>query len=137
MKCDVERAREMLGVPFLHLGRDRNGIDCVGLVAHAHDYDAALIPAYPRDPLNGQLELNLTKILGTPALIAPFDAAELQAGDVVAIAYKGPIRHVAIVGNHPTIAGVLSLIHTDSGVGQVVEHILDFKWIRRIKKVWR
>lgn len=133
----VSRAREMLDVPFLHLGRDRNGIDCIGLAAYAYPSRAGALPAYPRDPYSGQLEAGLTAALGEPVARAPIDPGMLQVGDIVAIAYGIPIRHVGIVAPHPTLPGVLSLIHTDSRLDKVTEHILDTKWLRRIRQVYR
>ena len=137
MNDAVERARALLNTPFVHLGRDGKGIDCIGLVAHAVAYDAAELPAYPRDPVNGELERYLEEALGPPTLTAPITDDELQAGDIAVMQYRGPLRHVGLVADHPTIKGVHSLIHTDSMVGKVTEHILDAKWLRRIEKVWR
>lgn len=133
----IARARELLGVPFLHLGRDSHGIDCVGLLAYAHQQPATALPAYPRDPYSGQLEAGLQAACGEPVALAPVPLAALQVGDVVAMAYGLPIRHVGLVATHPTLPGVLSLIHTDSTLGEVTEHILDAKWLRRIRKVYR
>lgn len=138
----VERARSMLKVPFLHQGRDRNGIDCVGLLAYAYEYPAQKLPRYPRDPLRGELERQLEAVLGPP--VASRTGAEidtlwvvLKPGDVAAMSYGGPIRHVGLIAEHPTYPGQLSLIHTDSRLGYVTEHILDAKWLRRIRKVYR
>jgi cell wall-associated NlpC family hydrolase len=123
-------------VPFLHQGRDLNGIDCVGALAWAFQYDGRM-PAYPRDPVNGELERELTRVFGPPIFERPVILANLREGDIVSMQYAGPTRHVAVVANHPTLAGQLSLIHTDSSRESVVEHILDFKWHRRIVRVWR
>lgn len=132
----AERARSMIGVPFLHQGRDRNGIDCVGFMAYVIDYPFAQIPAYPRDPLNSELETAMTAAFGPPLLLKP-TIDQLREGDLCAMQYRGPIRHVGIVLNHPTLPGQLSLIHTDAVRDAVTEHILDAKWLRRIEKVWR
>lgn len=131
----IERARELIGVPYLHLGRDFNGIDCVGLLVYADEVDLGVVPAYPRDPVNGELEHNLNAYYGEPLIDRTPLLDELAPGDVVALQYKGPIRHVGLVGDHP--AGGVSLIHTDANLGRVTEHRLDAKWLRRIKKVYR
>lgn len=130
------RARELKGIPFVHQGRDRNGIDCIGLMAYAIEYDFDKIPAYPRNPVNSELENAMQAAFGSPLLLKP-TIDQLQEGDLAAMQYRGPIRHVGIVVNHVNLPGVLSLIHTDSMVGEVTEHILDAKWLRRIEKVWR
>lgn len=131
----------MLGVPFLHLGRSAQGLDCVGLVVHAKDYPVDKVPAYPRDPYNGELERHLNAGLGLPVWV--YDPAtealpdDLQPGDVLALAYKRHVRHVGLVAQHPAYPDHLSIIHTDSGLGFVTEHLLDFKWLRRIRRVYR
>lgn len=143
----VERMRELVAakVPFVHQGRDFNGIDCVGALAYAYQYDAQL-PAYPQDPINGELELYLAALLGEPvlaraSLTAAFvDVGLLRERDIVSMQYRGPVRHVAMVAKHVdqrNCPGALSVIHTDAMLGRVTEHILDLKWQRRIVKVWR
>lgn len=134
----IERMRELAaaGVPFLHQGRDFNGIDCVGGLCYAFQYEGE-VPAYPRDPVNGELERNLKRAFGPWIMEKPASVEDLRAGDIVSMQYAGPTRHVALVADHPTIPGQLSLIHTDSRLGRVTEHILDHKWFRRIVKVWR
>lgn len=138
----IARARVWvdLQVPFLHLGRDTNGSDCIGLLVHCIGYPESRIPAYPRDPYQGKLEAELELALGAPVLAVGREGvhnSDLLPGDVVAMAYGLPVRHVGIVAEHPAYAGYLSIIHTDSSVGRVTEHILDDKWLRRIRKVWR
>ena len=139
----IERARELVDakVPFLHQGRDFSGIDCVGALVYAYQFEGE-IPAYPENPINGELEASLERNFGTPHLVVnrlnPLTTHEqLQPLDILSMQYRGPIRHVAIVVPHVAIAGVLSMVHTDSAVGRVTEHILDQKWLRRIVKVWR
>lgn len=136
MTSIAERARALKDVPFLHQGRDENGIDCVGLLARAVEYPIDQIPSYPRDPYNRELEKAMTFAFGEPVIKKPWPD-QLREYDMVAMQYRGPIRHVGIVLNHPTIPNALSLIHTDSMLGKVTEHILDAKWIRRIELVWR
>jgi cell wall-associated NlpC family hydrolase len=133
----AERARLLIGVPFVHQGQTEQGLDCIGLAAKAYNYPFSLVPAYGRDPLNGELERYLIEAIGAPVFNKPFPKEWLKEGDLVAMQYRGPVRHVGIVLNHPSMKGELSLIHTDSMVGKVTEHVLDFKWFRRIEKVWR
>ena len=145
----IKRAREMVEAkaPFLHLGRDANGIDCVGLLMYAYQYPQSDVPAYPRDPHKGAIDRELERIFGLPLQTAvvergglctsPIDARQLREGDVVSMQYRGPSRHVGIIANHPTLPGELSLIHTDSMVERATEHRLDEMWINRIVKVYR
>lgn len=142
----IHRARALakLGVPFVHQGTTLAGIDCVGALAHIMEYDGEL-PAYPRDPVNGELDRYLTEVLGDPIMsfnkLAPLtDYRLLQPCDILAMQYRGPTRHVAIVIpyiNQREFPGGLAIVHTDSSIGRVVECILDNKMLRRITKVWR
>lgn len=122
--------------PFVHQGRSAAGIDCVGALIYAIDYKGR-VPAYPRDPVNGELERQLTAIFGEPVASTPVAFGELRPGDVIAMQYAGPTRHVGMVCEHVAIPGVLSMIHTDSILGEVTEHIMDDRWLRRVTKVWR
>lgn len=139
----VGRMRELVAAraPFLHQGRTFDGIDCVGAVVYAFQY-TGVVPPYPEDPINGELEAEITRVFGEPIL--QFDSENilnapslLRSGDIVTMQYAGPTRHVAVIATHPAIAGKVTVIHTDAMLGRVTEHLLDFKWMRRIVKVWR
>lgn len=139
----IDRMRELVDakVPFLHQGKDFNGIDCVHSLAYAYQYEGT-IPPYPMNPVNGELERELEKIFGAPLIAVhpkdPLkDASQLQPLDILSMQYRGPIRHLAMVVPHRSIPDALSVAHADSMRGLVIEHILDQKWIRRIVKVWR
>lgn len=128
-----EAARGYIGCPFQHQGRSRRGLDCVGLVVLAlADCGRAVedVTNYGRDPHLGLLESNLVREFG-PAI----SLDDLQPGDIVAIAFAGAARHVAIVGDY--VHGGLSLIHTDESLGAVVEHRVDGAWAKKIRGGWR
>lgn len=126
-----ERARQLLGVKWLHQGRDPAvGIDCLYLAMYAHDVDPAEEPmAYSRNPHNGLLTERLVARLG------PAATDGIRVDDTVELAWGRQSRHVGIVGAYAH--GGLSLIHCDSMVGRVVEHSIDAKWLRRIVGVYR
>lgn len=141
----VERMRELVAarVPFVHQGKTLAGMDCVGALCYALQYEGD-VPSYPRDPVNGELERELRRILGEPVfyranlLTDPVVSnEELREADVVSMQYAGPVRHVGMIGNYQPVPGQLSLLHTSASIGRVVEHILDAKWRRRIVGVWR
>ena len=128
----LARARALIGVPWKHQGRHPTvGIDCVGLLVLALGVTEDGLPAYGRDPHEGLLETALERQLGPPL---PTNAQWLP-GDVAALAYGGPIRHCGLLGDLPE--GGLSLIHTDSHLGQVTEHPLNAQWRRRVRLVYR
>lgn len=124
-------ARKYLSVPFLHQGRNPAvGIDCVGLGQLAALDCGLSLPDwtdYGRNPANGLLEARLRAIFGEPICC-------VSPGCVVSIDFRGQTRHVAIVGEHPH---GLSLIHTASNVGRVVEHALTDTWRKRITGIYR
>ena len=139
----VERMRELVAAktPFVHQGRTVQGIDCVGALAYAFQYQGE-VPAYPEDPVNGELERELIRVFGQPQLYRasllehPVVIQDLRVGDVVSMQYRGPVRHVGLVGDYP-YPGELSLIHTDAILKKVTEHRFDQKWLRRVVGVWR
>lgn len=139
----VERLRELVAakVPFLHQGRTMAGMDCIGALAHAFAYTDPL-PPYPENPINGELETELERLLGPPVVhvhrLHPLlNTASLLPLDILSMQYRGPIRHVAVVVPHVNLPGELSVVHTDAMLGRVTEHRLDGKWLKRIVKVWR
>lgn len=141
----VERMRELVEarVPFVHQGKTLAGMDCVGGLCYALQYQGE-IPSYPRDPVNGELERELRALFGEPVFYRAnvltdrvVTNTDLRETDVVSMQYAGPVRHVGMIGNYEPVPGELSLLHTSASIGRVVEHILDEKWRRRIVGVWR
>lgn len=131
MRLD-EIARQYLGVPWQHQGRNPSfALDCIGLLVvceRERGYVVRDQSGYPRNPSGDLLESALREHYGPPV-------ESLQPGDAVSMKFRGPVRHVGIIGAHPT--GGLSLIHTDSHVGRVVEHRLDDRWRARIVNAYR
>jgi cell wall-associated NlpC family hydrolase len=124
MSALIAAARAYLGVPFVHQGRSRHGLDCIGLVVcAARDIGLTLADRtdYPRDP-NGLLPLEMAR------QFAPVESP--QAGDILLMRFRGEPQHVAI------LAGA-TLIHGYASIGRVVEHGMDAKWRRRIVAAYR
>ncbi len=133
----VAAARDYIGVPFAHQGRNRYGLDCLGLlVCVASDCDLRLdgVPVWLRDEggyghypdadyLRTQLE----------AVLQPIEA--LVEGCVVLMRHDGTARHLGVVGDY--VGGGLSLIHAYAPAKSVVEHRLDDEWRGRIVAQWR
>lgn len=126
-------ARSMLGVPWRHQGRDPAvGIDCAGLLELAYEVTPDnFTVAYGRHP-HGDLITKRMEFNFGPAI-----DDEPRVGDAVTLGFgfNGVVRHVGIIGDY--IHGGLSIIHTDSVVGSVVEHPFDEKWRRRVRGVYR
>lgn len=96
----VRAALAYIGAPYRHQGRNRNGLDCVGLVVCAlhdagllTDEQFAEIPRdYPGDPRGWDLVQALRKY--TRRLRAISDARE---GDILTVRYSAEPQHLAIV----------------------------------------
>lgn len=121
----IAEARSYLGVPFRHQGRDRNGIDCAGLVLVVGQ-TLRLFPrtlslaSYSRLP-SGELMQRVQE--HCRPLAAP------RPGSVVIIAWTQVAAHVALCTG-PT------LIHAYQNVGCVVEHGYRGRWLKLTHSVW-
>ena len=137
----VTAARAYLGVPFRHRGRSSHALDCAGLGWLAfRDLGIALpdLRHYGREPFRDGLMTALTAALGPPVDGPPSP----QEGDIAvfALVVGGSPHHVALIGLAPyTDNGrpVLTMIHADSSVRQVVEQRLDAWWTDRLCAVYR
>ena len=137
----VDAARAYIGVPWVHQGRNPAiGIDCIGLLvlAFGPSLGDATPADYSRDPHGARLESELQARFGAPVVEArasrPIELATLQPGDIGVLSYGGPVRHVGLIGDH---AHGVSLIHTDSRLGRVVEQRIDDRIRRMIRLVFR
>lgn len=124
MSALIDAARAYLGVPFVHQGRSRYGLDCVGLlVVAARDAGAHIEDRtdYPRDP-NGMLPLELARQADVVEDCVP--------GDLLLMRFAGEPGHIALYAGE-------TIIHSHASIGRVVEHRLDAKWARRIVQTYR
>lgn len=127
----VERARELLNVPWVHQGRDPTvGVDCAGLLLYAFEVRDDTV--YGRNPVGDDLFAQRCE-----AHLGPSVTDGIQVGDVVLLGFghRGRGRHIGIIGDY--LFGGLSIIHTDSIVGRVVEGRFDGRWQRRVRGVYR
>lgn len=126
----VIEARKYLGVPYLHQGRNRKGIDCIGLlisVAQNLGISDFNIDGYSRLP-SGRMMQRLMRDHMTE--IALKEAGE---GDVLHMSFGNQPQHVAVI----TETNPIRIIHADSERGKVVEHVLDDQWMRCVRGVYR
>lgn len=124
----VRQARQYLGVPYYHCGRDRNGLDCAGLLIRvAHDLK---ITEWDELGYSQQIDVNhLNRCISMFCDYVGENQEQILTGDVLLISMKGNLQHLGIA----TGSGI---IHSIEGLG-VVEHSIDGIWSRRIKKIFR
>jgi cell wall-associated NlpC family hydrolase len=132
-------ARRWMGVPFVHQGRSRTGVDCLGLLMMVAEElglqgrDGALLTThdcceYGKVPDGVRLQSRLQRVL------YPRVGDAVQQADVVLCRIDAMPQHVAIIGNY--VYGGLSIIHAYAPARKVVEHPLDAYWQRRIMQVF-
>lgn len=121
----VLEARSWVGVPFRHQGRDRRGVDCVGLpivIGQA----LGLLPAkfdvadYGRTA-TGELIARLQQYCRPIPSPVP--------GSLLVIAWAKTAAHVAIFTGD-------NMIHAYESVGKVVEHGYRGRWLRLTHSAW-
>jgi hypothetical protein len=135
----IDHARTFIGTPWRHRGRNRRGLDCVGLLilsANASGLAVADATHYGRDPWEDRLRKELIQRFGQPIWRqSEDDEMDWLPGDVALVCwYAGEPSHVGLIGNH--LFGGLSLIHCEN-INGCVEHSLDGHHIDCITEVYR
>lgn len=113
----VNEARSWLGVPWRHLGRNRQGVDCVGLlvvVARALRISEHDDTSYPRRP-DGSFLRRFGEVMQAKPL------KEAADGDVLVFAHRDHPGHCGI---RATRFGRPSLIHSHARRRHVIEEEL-------------
>ena len=120
----LAEARSWTGVPWLHQGRNRYGVDCIGLVLVTcwalglTDYD---VKGYGRVPDADFLRAECERLM--------VRVREAQPGDVYLMRFKREPQHLAIATER-------GLLHAYAGAGRVVETSLPPQWRERIVGVY-
>ncbi len=115
----LSHARALVGVRWRHMGRDENGLDCIGLVLVAAARAGVSLPnpgKYAREPSGDDLRRAIAAHLDPVALPAVRD------GDVLLFASGRWGGHVGIASTHP-VYGVSSVIHAFLPRAGVVEEV--------------
>ena len=130
----AEEARKWLDVPFVDHGRVRAGLDCLGLVivvCNALGVDVEDKPKYRMGTLRGKRLLD-----ECDAALEP--VGDPQEGDVGVfwVSKRRQIaQHIALFGTH--IFGGLSLIHAETSVKRVAEHMYVSPWPERLIRAYK
>lgn len=139
MSLIVEQARTWRGVRYLHQGRNRFGVDCVGLPLAVYGALGVGLPdyrAYGEEADPDELLRRLRLALGDEVASAPVRASDLKPGDIIVFRFPRSTlpRHLGIVSDRP---GGLNFIEANGNAGRVVERRLDDKYRARITHVFR
>jgi cell wall-associated NlpC family hydrolase len=128
----VTFGRTWLGVPWVHQGRSRQGVDCAGLLEMIGREFGMEVPAkadYPRTADGVSLRATLERF------VRPIAVRAMQPADVVLLHFPRADHesHLALVVDHPQRGlGLLHALNERSGRGRVIEHGLDATWRSRI-----
>ncbi len=139
--------RAYIGSPFLHQGRTRNGMDCVGLLSCAAN-DIGMPNAvhrtlkdYERAPDSDMFKLRIKDFL----LPLPYNRlqplwTQILPGDVIAfwVDRRGLPRHVAVYTGVNSANQTMILHSHAKAPRRVVEQPMDSGfWLKRIDSLWR
>lgn len=122
----VEAARSWVGTPYVHQGRSRAGVDCIGLVI-VSAWDAGAVPptfdrrAYPRLPMRDELLGHIRQHC------SPAD--EAGPGVMAVIQWTKHAAHVGLLTGE-------TIIHAYQSVGAVTEHGYRGRWVRMTHSLW-
>lgn len=123
----IANYREWIGIRFLHQGRSRLGVDCLGFIAAgaaevgSNVFLDHLPPNYGRDPQSILIE-------GLEKLTRKID---LQPGALVTV--RWPLTQFA---SHAMIYTGESIVHAFQSVGRVVETQFGDQWRSRMTAAW-
>jgi cell wall-associated NlpC family hydrolase len=122
----IDAARSFVGVPFLHQGRTRNGLDCIGLVIAALTKVGVVFyeepPTYARLPHGDSL---LAPLRGYCT-----EVTKIEPGLVGAIRFRREVTHVGLITGQ-------TIIHAYEGARRAVEHSYDQRWQKLTVCLWR
>lgn len=126
----VDIARSYLGVPFVHLGRSKKGVDCVGLLYVA--FNPFLNIPDPQD--YGKSVLTIKSFSKVREYAHRITIDEVEPADIVLMSNNKNSAHYGLVTGN-------TVIHADQLMGRVVEHnlksLIDGKSRRRAVAFFR
>lgn len=125
--ADVEEmACRFIGAPYMHKGRSRWGLDCIGLVVVV-SRELGLCPGYTDPDYGSPPDPRLLQEL-LRGYLAP--GSKEQPGDVLLFRFVREPQHVAIRTSY-------GLVHSYERVGRVVHTRFDRAWRSRCIAAFR
>jgi len=132
----ISESRTYLGVPWIHQGRSRKGVDCVGFILLSFaklNIPIVEIKGYSRHPDGTKLKEVMDNQKSTRPLLPN---EEIKPGDVVLFKIRKEPQHVALVTDSSTYD--LGIIHSyNGGMKEVIEHDFAEYWKKKIIAVYR
>jgi hypothetical protein len=125
----VSAARDLVGLPWRHQGRDHRGLDCYGVIDAVCKRLAIAHPQVEAYPLLPPLDL-FDQLLRDYAI----EITSPVPGCLSRFMVGRRPQHMAIVAAYPD--GELTLIHSAMHFGGVCEHRFDARWRRRLVSSW-
>lgn len=127
--------KKYIGLPFKEFGRDRQGVDCWGLVRLIYMKEWGIeLPSYLGEYESAQDEKNLGKLIPTEAQAwQPVELGNEQEGDVIVIRMRGAPMHTAMV----TCPKRRTMIHVHEGINTVHVKYNSMEWRNRIIGIFR
>lgn len=128
-------AVDYVGLPFLQHGRDRNGIDCWGLVClvYAEHFSKdlpSLIDGYDDTKYQNRGEIN--RLFNDEVRNwREINSGCEQPGDVVVLKVGGVAMHVGLV------IGSGNMLHIEQGINCAVERYDSIRWKHRLHGFYR
>jgi len=124
---------DFVGLPWLDRGRDRNGLDCWGLLAIVYaERFGIVLPSFRDDYLtvaDGDAVVALLE--GHRETWREVPSGAEQAGDALLMSVGGRPRHVGVV------AGGGRVLHIEQGAGAIIESYRSFRLRRRVLGFFR
>ena len=136
MRCNgqdvVAAARRWIGTPFHHMGRNRYGLDCAGLIvvvaAECGLLSEVRLPRYGRVPRPHLLVPTMQRYL------RQVPESEVAPGDVLLFRVRQHPQHVAIYSER---AGEPHFVHAYEPIGRTDETRFDARWEAALLSVWK
>lgn len=134
-------ASRYIGIPYAERGRDRDGIDCYGLLRLVYREQLGVdLPSYA-DAYDPKDRADIARVIGerltgwypvwTRASGVPLDEREVRPGDGVRLRILGDDCHVGVVLDPPWF------LHAQAGTLSCRERWDSPRWTRRLLGVYR
>jgi len=132
----IAEARSYLGIPWVHQGRTKKGVDCVGFILLSMwslGIKTEEIKGYSRQP-DGVL---LKHIMDNQPAMRPIGKDEKpEKGDIVLFRIRKHPQHVALLTDSNTAE--LGMIHSyNGGQKKVIEHDFADYWRKKAVQYYR